>query len=123
MYFNFPIFEGLARRVCRETGIKPCEARIEVCRYYFQTYEDTLHRVHPNIRIGQIKRILEAMPYIEGGNTTYAEGSGKNGAFTVGDYKRLTDKHFQTEYHDCDYNINHFFSGDIRLYRYYETIY
>ena len=30
------------------------------------------------------------------------------------DYLDLIDLHFKTRYRNCDYNINHFFSGRIR---------
>ena len=39
------------------------------------------------------------------------------------DYRVLIDKHFATKYRRCDYNINHFFSGRIRLMRWLEEFY
>ena len=38
-------------------------------------------------------------------------------------YEDMIDKHFRTRYRNCDYNINHFFSGRIRVLRFYETCY
>ena len=38
-------------------------------------------------------------------------------------YQVLIDKHFATKYRHCDYNINHFFSGRIRLMRWLEEFY
>ena len=38
-------------------------------------------------------------------------------------YEDMIDRHFRTRYRNCDYNINHFFSGRIRELRFYETCY
>jgi hypothetical protein len=89
-----------------------------VFRHYFQRYEETFKAVHPNIRLAQIERLIIAMPYIDGD-----EKSGAGGYITVDEYTAMIDAHFKTQYRSCDYNINHFFSGDIRLLRYYETAY
>jgi hypothetical protein len=80
-----------------------------VFHYYFQKYEDTFGRVHPNISVKQIKRFIDAMPFIED------ESDMIN--VLPEDYRVLIDKHFQTRYRNCDYNINHFFSGQIRRLR------
>ena len=91
---------------------------LAVFEYYFQKYEDTFGEVHPSIRTEQIQRIIEAMPYIDGDGDSSAGGD-----VAAEDYETLIDKHFQTQYRNCDYNINHFFSGDIRLLRFYEELY
>lgn len=38
-------------------------------------------------------------------------------------YRDMIDKHFDTQYNDCDYNICHFVSGAIRDHRFYEVCY
>ena len=73
---------------------------------YFKAYEDFLGSAHPPIRVGQIKNIIDAMPDFD--PLTYPE---------------LIAQHFLTEYKDCDYNINHFFSGQIRELRQCEILY
>lgn len=35
----------------------------------------------------------------------------------------MIDAYFETEFYDCNYRINHFFSGQIRELRFYEEIY
>ncbi len=36
-------------------------------------------------------------------------------------YYAMIDKHFQTQYQDCDYNICPFMSEEVRNNRFYET--
>ena len=119
MYFNFKLFSSLATRAYNKEDdhIYSLDDVLRIFEYYFQKYEDTFHDVHPNIRAEQIERIIAAMPYIE---PTYG---GSVADIEPQDYGPLIDKHFQTQYRNCDYNINHFFSGDIRLLRYYEELY
>lgn len=38
-------------------------------------------------------------------------------------YYAMIDQHFATKYKNCDYNINHFFSGKVRELRFYESCY
>ena len=91
---------------------------LSIFEHYFLRYEQVFRQVHPNIRLEQIKNIIESMPYIE----NHGESSAGDD-ITPGDYKKLIDKHFRTQYRNCNYNVNHFFSGDVRLLRYYEELY
>lgn len=85
------------------------EQCLEVFRYYFQTYEDYSGHPHSPLKPEQITRIMEAMPCI------VMEDRGENlEPLDPEDYTNLIDLHFKTQYRDCDYNINHFFSGRIR---------
>ena len=86
--------------------------------YYFEQYEAWQRCPHPFLKAEQIQRIIEAMPYID--SDTYGF---ENDQIDSDAYPAMIDKHFETEYRDCDYNINHFFSGDIRALRYYEVHY
>ena len=94
------------------------EETLDVFRYYFEAYENHTGGPHPPIRASQIVRIARIMPYLYedsvGGD--YVEIEPKN-------YPAIIDQHFRTQYRNCDYNINHFFSGRIRELRYYETLY
>jgi len=125
MYFNFPLFSRLARRAyhnVQDDLFSGCPYSMEdilsVFRYYFQKYEDTFDEVHPNIRVSQIEYIIEVMPYIGNDGNSSAGGD-----INAESYEALIDKHFQTKYQNCDFNINHFFAGDIRLMRFYEELY
>jgi len=120
MYFNFPLFSALTARAYNkvENPVYTLEEVLAVFRHYFQTYENTFREVHPNIRMEQIQRIIRTMPYIDNNGCSSAGGD-----IEAEDYETLIDKHFQTQYRNCDYNINHFFSGDIRIIRFYEELY
>ena len=120
MYFNFPLFKRLAIRAYHNVGGTSfsLDETLYVFEYYFNKYEKTFKQVHPNIRMAQIERIIEVMPYIDNNGTSSAGCD-----IEPSDYETLIDKHFKTQYHNCDYNLNHFFSGDIRLLRFYEELY
>ena len=125
MYFNFPLFSRLAERAyhnVQDDLFSGCTYSIEdvlsVFRYYFQKYESTFNVAHPNIRLSQIEHIIDVMPYIE------EDGLSSAGGYIAAEsYEVLIDRHFQTKYQNCDFNINHFFAGDIRLLRFYEELY
>ncbi len=111
MNFNIKLFNVLATKAFyRVTGEEksPLDFTVEdvlfIFGYYFQIYEYVFREVHPHIRVEQIERIIKAMPH-----------------FALDSYEVLIDRHFNTQYRNCDYNINHFFSGDIRLMRLYES--
>ena len=66
----------------------------------------------------EVERIIREMPYID-------ETDKLNSTMDIDPdcYEDMIDKHFRTRYRNCDYNINHFFSGRIRELRFYETCY
>jgi hypothetical protein len=120
MYFNFQLFSKLTERAYKNVGMTEysLDDVLTVFRYYFQKFEDTFKDIHPNIRVSQIEQLINKMPHIDrDGN------SGAGGDISPEDYKAIIDAHFKTQYRNCNYNINHFFSGDIRLLRYYENLY
>ena len=117
MLFDFDKFTAITASVF-PGGTYCLEETLDVFRYYFEVYENHTGRPHPPIRTGQIVRMIRIMPYLYedsiGGE--YVEIEPKN-------YPAIIDRHFRTQYRNCDYNINHFFSGCIRELRYYETMY
>lgn len=112
--FDFDKFRRILASVYPESAYSLEEA-LSVFRYYFERYEEYTGRVHPPIRAKQIIRIVEVMPW--------ADGEGRNIDTDSSCYPVLIDKHFRTNYRNCDYNINHFFSGHIRELRFYEELY
>lgn len=115
MLFDFETFQTLVAR-SYEPGPYSLGDVLSVFRYYFQCYEEKFGRPHPNIRTQQIRRIVTKMPYITAEMERELSGSGfPEIPATV--YPYIIDKHFETEYLQCDFNINHFFSGKIRFLR------
>ena len=110
---RFVIAAKLAYRRCESSALSFNEV-LQVFHYYFETYELIFGIAHPMISIEQITRIIEKMPFIN---------EDCDIIMTPEDYQVIIDQHFITEYRDCDYNINHFFSGRIREMRCFETLY
>ena len=125
MIFNFELFSKLAEREyrvivtesCIDTDIWTLDEVLEVFRYYFFCYEKHFRRAHPPIRTPQITRIMKAMPYI-----TDSRFEGYSVEIEPHFYKALIDRHFVTRYHKCDFRINHFFTKDVRVMRYRESL-
>lgn len=85
-----------------------------VFRYFFSKYEEEMKEPHPPINTGQIVRIIRAMPYIGQDSCVELEPH---------EYPVLIDQYFKTYFENCNYRINHFFSGRVRELRYFETLY
>lgn len=121
LVFDFDRFITNAKLAYRRCGgsLYSFEDVLRVFRYYFETYELIFDEAHPMINIAQIARIIEKMPFILDGD--YQSRTMID--IDPDDYETLIDQHFATKYRSCDYNINHFFSGEIRNLRFYETLY
>lgn len=73
---------------------------------YFNLYKRKFGKDHPPLKIEQIKKIILSMPDI-----------------TPEQYPEIIKRYMDTEYKNCDHNVNHFFSGNIRMLRVYEVGY
>lgn len=116
MIFNFNLFTNEVKRIYSGYKQYPLELNevLEIFKTYFERYESVMRVPHPFISQGALIKILDALPYV------YDELSNSYIDLFVDDYKLIIDKHFSTRYRFCDFNIVHFFSGKIRLLRYYE---
>jgi len=122
MQFDFDTFSKAVKMVYRE-GAYTLDDVLSVFGEYFAAYEEFIGAVHPMLKVGQIKHIMAAMPYL---TKDYQSAAPRD--IEPDCYPDLIAQHFLTEYkgrdgNGCDYNINHFFSGSIRELRYYETLY
>ena len=115
MTFDFETFANITGRVYPSTAEYSLHDVLTVFEYYFHAYEEYMGKPHPNIRIGQIRKIIEEMPI------AYMPDHPEE-LFNLDpeDYPPIIDKHFSTEYKGCDFNINHFFSGKVRMMRFFE---
>ena len=121
MLFDFGRFTTsvkLAYRRCNGSSYSLDDV-LRVFLYYFETYELVMNKAHPTLTIEQIANIIDKMPFV------LDEEHEKRGMIDISsdEYRAMIDQHFITKYRNCDYNINHFFSGRIRDMRYYETCY
>ncbi len=117
MLFDFDKFKDIAASVYPHSPFTFEEA-MSVFQYYFTQYERHMGKPHPPIRASQIVRICEVMPFID------EKYIGILCCDVVPEsYPAMIDQHFATKYRNCDFNINHFFSGRIRELRFYEALY
>lgn len=85
-----------------------------VFRLYSEAYTDFTGNKHPVPSYKQIAAIIEKMPF--------ADTDGEI-PLSPEDYEVLIPAYFLVRFPGCDYRISHFFAGDIRENRYYETLY
>ena len=89
-----------------------------VFKYYFDAYEQKTTEPHPPLKKPQIVRIIQNMPYYD--SPPNAPGCAD---IDPESYPVLIDSYFRTPFINCNYRINHFFSGDVRTMRMYEELY
>lgn len=116
MLFDFDTFADVLESVFpQENTVYTMGECLMVFREYFRQYEEKTGRAHPNISARQIVKICEIMPWYSADDAGSYQPS-----ITAETYREVIRKHFRTRYRNCDYNINHFFSGHIRERRYQE---
>lgn len=119
MLFDFEIFSRVAKMAYMEIETPyTLQEVLDVFAYFFDAYEAEMGEVHPPIRKEQIKRIIQTMPYYDRTDITagYTDISPE-------EYPILIDAYFQTPFKNCNYRINHFFSGMVRTMRMFEELY
>lgn len=126
MLFDFDYFAKVAASVYNEENPYKLSECLEVFRYYFQQYEEHTGHPHPPIRAAQVARIMQDMPFLKRPDPALMEFVRERFNYSpidicADDYPLLIRLHFRTRYKDCDYNINHFFSGRIRELRLHEA--
>ena len=117
MLFDFEKFSNITASVY-PGGLYRLEDALNVFQCYFERYEKHTGKAHPALRASQIVRICRIMPFLSAENK-------RNCCEDVSplDYPAMIDQHFRTKYRNCDYNVNHFFSGKIRAMRFFEVCY
>lgn len=82
-----------------------------VLRYYGETYQLIFGKSLPAITVDQAADCIRAMPIVE-------DDFGRTRDLTPEDYRLIIDQHFATKYApSCNYSLQHFFSGAIRIHR------
>lgn len=117
MLFDFDKFSRIATSVY-PGGAYSLEETLNVFRYFFEKYEEVRGEPHPPIRASQIVHIMLDMPYVE-----QRDRCGSIADIDPDCYPVLIDKYFQTPFKNCNYRINHFFSGRIRELRFFEELF
>ena len=116
MTFDFRIFESVLKKAYSAEEQRPysMETVREIFRHFFVEYEATQRKPHPPVSAAQVRAILLKLPYIDDTGAAFAEWE------VLEIYPALINQYFQTRFRNCDYRISHFFSGKIRLLRFFE---
>lgn len=91
------------------------EDATSIFRHYLSTYKLTMGYAHPPVSLRQVTDYCAKLPYIPNPET------GEAIEITPDYYIHMIDQYFCVDFPDCNYNMQHFFSGNIRYYRYLET--
>lgn len=118
MIFDFDKFANITARVFPDDVGYSLGDALSVFKYYFERYEEHTGHPHPAHPGRPDRADHPAMPWLC--ETSKFSSCVELEPFC---YPPLIDKHFATKYRNCDYNINHFFSGKIRELRFYEELY
>jgi hypothetical protein len=92
------------------------EEMTEAIHYYLEQYEQYRGKPHPRLKPEQWERVLLSLISANGEFDNYIE-------LMPEDLIPMIDKHFETKYADCDYNILHFISEGVKKNRFYEVAY
>lgn len=117
--FDFDIFTRLCTKAYEMVDTPyTLQEVLRVFDCFFNAYKSAMGEDHPPIREKQIERIIRKMPYYD-----IPPNAPGNSDIEPEDYPVLIDAYFHTPFRNCDYRINHFFSGDVRKMRAYEVLY
>ena len=106
---DFDIFEKQLQKAYVQTHSSfTLEECLAVFKEFFKAYQVYTGNEHPPLKTS---KVIELISSIDGG-----------GMFEPDDYSLMINSYFNTVFRSCDRNICHFFSGNIRLLRYYDTI-
>lgn len=81
---------------------------LEVFDQYFKAYRKFTGKDHPSITLQNMASLIDKMP------ACYCKAGDREISLTSEDYTNIIETYFETDFPDCDRNINHFFSGDVR---------
>ena len=107
---NLDLFERICEKAYNDTdSCFTLEEVLYVFETFFEKYEKYRGEPHPPLKIEQIKKLINLMPDCD---SMYTSGEI---LFDCNVYPIIMEKYFHTDfYEDCNYRINHFFSGQIR---------
>lgn len=113
--FDPSILEKQIIKSCQAYDIQDCSPYIDIIRYYYSVYEKTFGNEHPRLSTKAMDSVIDSF-LCSCDNLDGLE-------YDPDAYYAMIDRHFQTQYQDCDYNICHFMSEEVRNNRFYETCY
>lgn len=111
--FDWDILDKQIIGSCNRIGVTDPESYIEIIEYYYFVYMNTFNEEHPRLSKKAMDSVVEAIYF----------GTDLVNEIDIGVYHDMIDKHFQTQYENCDYSICHFMTEGIRNNRFFETSY
>lgn len=98
------------------------EQYIAIFEHFFSRYAEKRGEDHPPVGCGNIRRIMERMPYM--GAPDESIGGRNMFDYTADMYSAIVNQYFRTRFFPgCDYRIFHFMSGNVRELRLYEILF
>lgn len=88
---------------------------IEAIGYYVDVYETKMGKPHPRLKPDQWDKVWSDIQNVFRYDSPIE--------LNYEDLEKMIDKHFETNYSDCDYNILHFVTEGIMKNRFYEECY
>ena len=113
--FNPSILDKQIIKSCKTHGVQDFRPFADIIGYYYGTYKRTFGKEHPRISSKAMDSVISAFL----SSTDNLDGL----EYDPEVYHAMIDRHFQTQYQDCDYIICHFMSEEVRNNRFYETCY
>lgn len=113
--FDWSILEKQIIGACNRAAAENPQPYIDIIEYYYQVYMNTFQEEHPRLSSKAMDNVISAIQC----GTDLIEDD----ILDTNMYHAMIDKHFSTQYTDCDYNICHFMTEGIRNNRFYETCY
>ena len=115
--FDYGILEKSIIKACQNCGLNTDDSCVtdvvNIIKYYYIKFYSTFGKEHIRISQKAMNSVIERL----------LSGSEKVEDVIYENYVSMIDKHFQTQYVNCDYSICHFMTEGIRNYRYYESVY
>ncbi len=90
----------------------------DIVTYYTETYENYMQQLHPKLKPSQWQCVDDGLGEIYNEEIGVIFDSPE-----VDEWKLMIDRHFETEYENCDYNILHFVTDGVKVRRMYESVY
>lgn len=113
--FDLSILEKQIMKSCKAHSIQNFHPFIDIISYYYSVYKRTFGKEHPRLSAKAMDTVVVSF---------LSSSDNLDGLeYDPEAYHAMIDKHFQTQYQDCDYNICHFMSEEVRNNRFYETCY
>lgn len=113
--FNRSILEKQIMKSCKAHGVQDFRPFSEIISYYYSAYQRTFGKDHPRLSSRAMDSVISSF---------LSSSDNLDGLeYDPEAYHAMIDRHFQTQYKDCDYNICHFMSEEVRNNRFYETYY